>query len=705
MAQIEKQGRHKAIMEIIEKTGWSYERANSELSKAEERTKCTPKEYILYRFYELSEHEQDEVFTIAASREIRKEYDKKSVTSLFLNKEKTNKFFSKYVKRPWCVNTKISLQDFKEIFSDTDRIIYKPISGHRGDDIESFDISKENIKSVYELLLSYPKGVVEQYVVQHTKMASLNPESVNTVRIVTLSSNETPVLPDGRMLDIAYAGVRMGRTPGAIVDNLHSGGMMAGVDIHTGIIVTDAADRAGNVFSVHPVTGTVIKGFEIPLFNEAIAMVKEAIVEMKIEGYIGWDIAIREDGPVLIECNTSPGSDGLSTPYAHEHKGMKPLMEKYLWMRNRLNETTSYKKFAADIDRCSDINKIKELRESSNLVFLRNEFWKQREIVFTTKNEIEKEKAMIKYQWLQHFFECIIPLNKNIGRFRAPAGLYGIFISSRAKVGDGCVIFPHVTIGANTLPDSKGAGFPIVGNNVYIGVGAKIIGNVTIGDSVRVGANCCVTEDVPSNSVVVLEKSKIIQKTDAVKNEFLTPAKFLEKKYGSIIYDFNEDKAKTNLRVGLATVGNIDEIISLYKERVNWLPWKGHSQWRNYFKSHSRDSFLKLIRNKEYYVLKCGEEIIGGFCVNSDNESWEDTGKDSYYLSRVVTKNGYRGIGRLIADYAKQLTRDANKQSLRLECLYSNKKLNDIWKKYGFVFVKDVEGKSHFSLREWKCQE
>lgn len=91
--------------------------------------------------------------------------------------------------------------------------------------------------------------------------------------------------------------------------------------------------------------------------------------------------------------------------------------------------------------------------------------------------------------------------------------------------------------------------------------------------------------------------------------------------------------------------------------------------------------------------------------MNSDSKSWEDTEKDSYYLSRVVTKIGYRSIGKLIADYAKQLTRDANKHSLRLECLYSNKKLNNIWEKYGFVFVKDVERKSHFSLREWKCQE
>ena len=100
-----------------------------------------------------------------------------------------------------------------------------------------------------------------------------------------------------------------------------------------------------------------------------------------------------------------------------------------------------------------------------------------------------------------------------------PHGIIGIFISGGACIGKNCVIFQQVTIGSNTLQDSKRNGSPTIGNNCYIGAGAKIIGNVTIGNNVRIGANCVVTSDIPDNSVVVLQKPRIIVKEN-MNNKF-----------------------------------------------------------------------------------------------------------------------------------------------------------------------------------------
>ena len=93
-----------------------------------------------------------------------------------------------------------------------------------------------------------------------------------------------------------------------------------------------------------------------------------------------------------------------------------------------------------------------------------------------------------------------------------PHGLYGIFISEQATIGKNCVIFHHVTIGANTIIGSKSYGYPTIGDNVYIGCGAKIIGGIHIGNNCRIGAGAIVTEDMKDNTVAVASPTRFIQK-------------------------------------------------------------------------------------------------------------------------------------------------------------------------------------------------
>lgn len=106
---------------------------------------------------------------------------------------------------------------------------------------------------------------------------------------------------------------------------------------------------------------------------------------------------------------------------------------------------------------------------------------------------------------------CFLPVSTKIGdNCCFPHGLSGVMISSGAVIGNGCTIFHQVTIGSNTLEDSKSFGTPTIGDNVYIGAGAKIIGNVKVGNNARIGANCVITEDVPENATVVMNKPRVI---------------------------------------------------------------------------------------------------------------------------------------------------------------------------------------------------
>ncbi len=87
-----------------------------------------------------------------------------------------------------------------------------------------------------------------------------------------------------------------------------------------------------------------------------------------------------------------------------------------------------------------------------------------------------------------------------------PHGIRGIFVSHDAVIGKDATIFHQVTIG--TEHDAA----PVIGDNCYIGAGAKIIGGIHIGNNVRIGANCVVCEDIPDNCTVVMNKPRIIQR-------------------------------------------------------------------------------------------------------------------------------------------------------------------------------------------------
>lgn len=101
---------------------------------------------------------------------------------------------------------------------------------------------------------------------------------------------------------------------------------------------------------------------------------------------------------------------------------------------------------------------------------------------------------------------------------KLPHGILGMFISKFARIGSDCIIFQHVTIGSDSLGKKPSA--PRIGNNVFIGAGARLIGNISIGDHCRIGAGCVVTKSVPANCVVVMEQPRVIQHNEDLINYF-----------------------------------------------------------------------------------------------------------------------------------------------------------------------------------------
>ncbi len=84
----------------------------------------------------------------------------------------------------------------------------------------------------------------------------------------------------------------------------------------------------------------------------------------------------------------------------------------------------------------------------------------------------------------------------------------GIIINPLAKIGKNCNISQGVTIGRKNR--GKNAGVPTLGNQVYIGPGAKIMGGITIGNNVAIGANAVVADSFPDNSVIAGIPAKLV---------------------------------------------------------------------------------------------------------------------------------------------------------------------------------------------------
>jgi len=91
-----------------------------------------------------------------------------------------------------------------------------------------------------------------------------------------------------------------------------------------------------------------------------------------------------------------------------------------------------------------------------------------------------------------------------------PHGPLGVFISRNAVIGKNCVIMQQVTIGSNPLADSKLQGSPVIGDNVFIGAGAKIVGGIRIGNNCRIGANVTISGNLPENTLAVCSTPRSI---------------------------------------------------------------------------------------------------------------------------------------------------------------------------------------------------
>jgi hypothetical protein len=158
--------------------------------------------------------------------------------------------------------------------------------------------------------------VLEEFIDQHAVLAAFNETSVNTLRILACQ-------PRHRTARVLGAYVRIGRA-GALVDNHAAGGILAGVDLATGV-VGPAFDGTPSrrTFDSHPDSGRPIAGVTLPFWQESLQLVKDALTVFPGMRFAGVDIAITPRGPVIVETNNYPGLDGVASTNVHIAEAMR----------------------------------------------------------------------------------------------------------------------------------------------------------------------------------------------------------------------------------------------------------------------------------------------------------------------------------------------------------------------------------------------
>lgn len=183
--------------------------------------------------------------------------------------------------------------------SDTpEKLIIKHRYGQAGNDIY-FPDEFYNWDALISFMKSNHKNpemyIFEEYISQHIKLHELNPSCVNTLRIITFYNSHE---------DIEVWGCYLRMGVGKNTDNLAVGGIISLVE-NDGITRKKAKKKNPfeKDFHHHPLTGVNIVGFEVPYYHEAIQLAKEAAARVPQVRSVGWDVAIGETGPCIIEGN------------------------------------------------------------------------------------------------------------------------------------------------------------------------------------------------------------------------------------------------------------------------------------------------------------------------------------------------------------------------------------------------------------------
>lgn len=221
-----------------------------------------------------------------------KEYEK-----YLSNKLLFNEMFKDYIKRDYIDIRNTSMEEFERFVEGKSVVFAKVVDGFGGHGVSKININPNlDIQNKYNELMQNEQFLVEDAIIQSDEVNEINPNVVNSFRVVTLYHDEKA--------DVIANALRVNQDANNVIGCTNDLYFSLSED---GIIDSNVIDDYGNIYEEHPLTHKKFKEVKIKGVKEAFEMCKEAALKLPQVRYIGWDVGFTNNGPCIIEGNEYPG--------------------------------------------------------------------------------------------------------------------------------------------------------------------------------------------------------------------------------------------------------------------------------------------------------------------------------------------------------------------------------------------------------------
>lgn len=303
-------------------TGKSGLRIKADVLKSVFKYNISLKDYFCFRFFELEDSERRKWAGTGLMYEYQLRMNPKGSREVLENKILFLKHFQSFVNRQF-----LSLNEIKAdrhvteriLAGSSGRIVLKGSQGQVGAEVEVISCNQYSPESLLKYIEIQKYDLAEEYVIQHPALMELSPSGLNTVRVLTQ-------LHEGK---VDFLGARLRVSVNSPVDNMAAGNLAAPIDMKTGTVNGPGvySDITKEDKAIHPITGKAIIGFIIPHWSAVVEIARNAALKTPENRSVGWDIAITEGGPELIEGNHNWCKLLWQLPVK---QGLKNELERYL---------------------------------------------------------------------------------------------------------------------------------------------------------------------------------------------------------------------------------------------------------------------------------------------------------------------------------------------------------------------------------------